>query len=616
MIFRNWILENFPFLEDDFDALTDYQLFSKMVEYMKKSLEKVNSFQKDIDEFSAKLNDFQHYFDNLDVTEEVNAKLDDMVESGEMAEIIAEYLSLTTVFAYSTLEELKQADNLSEGALIQTYGRLAVNDGGGAKYYVRAVTTDDVIDDMFIIELADNRYVAQYLVENNQINIKQMGCHGTYGDHSFNNSTIMQTLINYAESKGTILFIPNGFYGFEETLYINNNIIIKGAGTPKLWSGNANGPILYFNKTDRPFIHINKSSTLYNWDYDRQNLVENVHLSGFMIDGTNDGVAGITGIYASCYLSTFKNLIIAGFKNDIALSQCYETIVDNCQFVNSYQCLVQFSCNDTTIVKNVWCNGGHHDTGSTVTDATYQAKYTKCHLFNYCGVLSHLGYIYFENLAVENSCYGIITQDTVLYIDKCHIEDIMDYCFKCNVNLAPDIAKTVIDHAKVSNGSSYSSCIFDDIGYRTRFSIKMTNRLNISNMNYNSNTSNYSIKRIYSYEDGERIIPLGLSNNVIDPVIINESHYTENGFRIKMRINGATSWGSSNATSITGIPISGGWTSDNPIFIACPTTSNTENYNLKLANNGALTTSAGNWLGGSSIMSSRVTIDYEYKIHN
>lgn len=35
MIFRNWVLENFPILEDDFDALTDYELFSKMVAYTK-----------------------------------------------------------------------------------------------------------------------------------------------------------------------------------------------------------------------------------------------------------------------------------------------------------------------------------------------------------------------------------------------------------------------------------------------------------------------------------------------------------------------------------------------------------------------------------------------------
>lgn len=32
--FRGWVLENFPFIETDFDALTNYQLISKIVEYI------------------------------------------------------------------------------------------------------------------------------------------------------------------------------------------------------------------------------------------------------------------------------------------------------------------------------------------------------------------------------------------------------------------------------------------------------------------------------------------------------------------------------------------------------------------------------------------------------
>ena len=35
MICKNDVLRNFPILEDDFDALTDYGLFSKMVGYVK-----------------------------------------------------------------------------------------------------------------------------------------------------------------------------------------------------------------------------------------------------------------------------------------------------------------------------------------------------------------------------------------------------------------------------------------------------------------------------------------------------------------------------------------------------------------------------------------------------
>ena len=55
MIFRDFVIKNFPFLEDDFDALTDYQLFCKMVGYMKKSLEKIDGYQVEIDKFSEEL---------------------------------------------------------------------------------------------------------------------------------------------------------------------------------------------------------------------------------------------------------------------------------------------------------------------------------------------------------------------------------------------------------------------------------------------------------------------------------------------------------------------------------------------------------------------------------
>ena len=71
--FRNWVLQNFPFLEDDFDALTDYELFCKMMEYVKK-------FAKDNEDFNKRLTDLENYINNLDLQDEVNTKLDEMEE--------------------------------------------------------------------------------------------------------------------------------------------------------------------------------------------------------------------------------------------------------------------------------------------------------------------------------------------------------------------------------------------------------------------------------------------------------------------------------------------------------------------------------------------------------
>lgn len=80
-MFRNWVFQYFPFLENDFDALTDYELFCKICSY-------VIEYSKDNEEMKAKILEFQNYFDNLDVQEEINNKLDEMAEDGTLDEII------------------------------------------------------------------------------------------------------------------------------------------------------------------------------------------------------------------------------------------------------------------------------------------------------------------------------------------------------------------------------------------------------------------------------------------------------------------------------------------------------------------------------------------------
>ena len=58
-ILRNWVLENFPFLEDDIDSLTDYELFCRGFEYLNKK--KVNKSDiPDINIFATK-EDLSYY---------------------------------------------------------------------------------------------------------------------------------------------------------------------------------------------------------------------------------------------------------------------------------------------------------------------------------------------------------------------------------------------------------------------------------------------------------------------------------------------------------------------------------------------------------------------------
>ena len=90
--FKWFVLQNFPFIDEDFDAITNYQLFCKLGEEINKLIESMNLTGQQVEELTNAFNNLKdyvdNYFDNLDVQKEVNTKLDAMVEDGTLAKII------------------------------------------------------------------------------------------------------------------------------------------------------------------------------------------------------------------------------------------------------------------------------------------------------------------------------------------------------------------------------------------------------------------------------------------------------------------------------------------------------------------------------------------------
>ena len=95
------------------------------------------------------------YFDNLDIQSEINTKLDDMAESGELAEVIAQYLQLAGLLVYNTKADLKSAENLVAGSFTMTFGNLTYNDGLGNYYKIRTLINTDIIDDDELLALTN-----------------------------------------------------------------------------------------------------------------------------------------------------------------------------------------------------------------------------------------------------------------------------------------------------------------------------------------------------------------------------------------------------------------------------------------------------------------------------
>lgn len=90
--FKWFVLENFPFIEEDFDALTEWQLFCKIGKEINKIINSQNTVGNEMEKLSQAFIELQNYinnyFDNLDVQEEINNKLNEMVESGELQELV------------------------------------------------------------------------------------------------------------------------------------------------------------------------------------------------------------------------------------------------------------------------------------------------------------------------------------------------------------------------------------------------------------------------------------------------------------------------------------------------------------------------------------------------
>lgn len=83
--FKRFVIQNFPFIEEDFDALTNYQLFCKVVEYLNKVIGSQN-------EVTEQMEYVLNYFNNLDVQDEINNKLDQMAEDGTLASLISTHI--------------------------------------------------------------------------------------------------------------------------------------------------------------------------------------------------------------------------------------------------------------------------------------------------------------------------------------------------------------------------------------------------------------------------------------------------------------------------------------------------------------------------------------------
>lgn len=196
-----------------------------------------------------------NYFDDLDIQAEINNKLDDMAQSGELAEIIAQYIELQGLLCYDTVNDMKNATNLVNGSFAKTYGFYAKNDGGGAFYKIRTVTNEDVVNNMNLIALSnDNSLVAELMTD--IVNVLQFGAKG---DGITNDTLALQTASNYAQEKQLEFYVPEKTFK-SNALSFTLIPIITIKGNISAIEQNTEFLFDYAGLNSAPIININKMS--------------------------------------------------------------------------------------------------------------------------------------------------------------------------------------------------------------------------------------------------------------------------------------------------------------------------------------------------------------------
>lgn len=254
-----------------------------------------------------------NYFDNLDVQDEINNKLDEMAESGQLTDIIAQYLGLAGMITFNTVSEMKNATNLVNGSKCETLGYYSVNDGGGATYKIREITNEDVVDESTIIALYDNTLIAELILEDIMI-LEQFGC---YGDGSHDDTTKFQIALN----KQINLELKNG----------SNYLLTSNLDLPR-------------------YVHIegNKGTIKYEYDGTREHQIRNSNwlnnnneLNTLYLNNVNFYVNSTNRQIKLIGLTDYENIIITNcnYSNNLSLtsgswffdlySNCSNVLIDN-----------------------------------------------------------------------------------------------------------------------------------------------------------------------------------------------------------------------------------------------------------------------------------------------
>lgn len=495
--FKWFVLENFPFIEETFDAITNWQLFCKVVEYLNKVIEANNTIGNQVEDLTNNFIDLQNfvneYFNGLDVQEEINNKLDEMAQSGELTDIIAQYLQLAGILAFNNIENLKNATNLASGSFAYTYGTVNYADGLGNFYKIRNIINTDVIDDVNIVSLTNFPSLVAELIPNRNLRYYKVKLTDTF-----------ETIQKYFNDKvAKVIEFETGVYNFNTAfrLTANTKILLNNSNlifnVPKVTEDWKNSHGFYNFKRDDEFLEYNGNG--------------NIEVVGGTITHGNFSLCHAKNI-------TFKNINFELCNNDHVLEMCgiNGLLVENCVFnghstntSNFKECIqldnatrenFPFFDNennptyDNTINKN-WIIRNNEFKNPNVDGYT---------LYNCIGMHGYVDGYFHENIIIENNFFNNSTNLSIQLYNVKNIR-VRNNNFYCDNETAITNKGCHLRTRNSFNGLYIENNIFDG-NLKAIENVKpatSNKNLHIKNnifQNYTHNIVNYSFINLYSID--------------------------------------------------------------------------------------------------------------------
>ena len=316
------------------DSMSYYECLMWLCKYLKDTVVPA------INENAEAVNELINWFNNLDVQDEIDNKLDEMAESGQLQEIISEYLNSKAIFGFDTKDDMLNSPNLIDGSYAKTLGINDYSDGDGSIYKIRNITNSDIIDNDIITPMnTDDNLIAEKIPYSNskelfdEINARDLTEMVVIGD-SFSSTT----------------YCPynNSWYKIvADKLHLNvHNYSKDGAG--------------YNHVTNNHSFTTEVTEATNDTSYDH-NKVKYVFVYGGLNDMTNDdydlAISGAKTIYQNLQttfpnaqiivmgINSWEQLTMVGNHNQITM---FSAIKNNCMdlpivFINTtYWLLIDY----------------------------------------------------------------------------------------------------------------------------------------------------------------------------------------------------------------------------------------------------------------------------------